>query len=79
MGLHLLTVISSKPEKQADIDALGATAAIGSVEDVAFLTKVFTGTNAMFCLSPPNFSSPDLVVCYSRISLFIVEIGQTRF
>ncbi len=40
---HTVTVISSKPEKQAAIEALGATAAIGSVEDVSFLTTTFAG------------------------------------
>ena len=64
---HHVTVISSKPEKQADIDALGATAAIGSVEDIAFLTQAFTGADAVFCMIPPNFSQPDQVAYYSRI------------
>ncbi len=64
---HHVTVISSKPEKQTDIEALGATAAIGSVEDVAFLTATFTGADAVFCLIPPNFSVPDQVAYYSRV------------
>ena len=64
---HHVTVISSKPQKQADIEAVGATAAIGSVEDVAFLTATFTGADAVFCMIPPNFSQPDQVTYYSRI------------
>lgn len=64
---HHVTVISSKPEKRADIEALGATAAIGSVDDVAFLTGTFTGADAVFCLIPPNFSAPDQVTYYSRV------------
>lgn len=64
---HRVTVISSKPQKQADIEAVGATAAIGSVEDVAFLTATFTGADAVFCMIPPNFSQPDQVSYYSRI------------
>ena len=64
---HHVTVISSKPEKQSDIEALGATAAIGSVEDVAFLTVTFSGADAVFCLVPPNFSEPDQVMYYNRI------------
>ncbi len=50
---HLVTVISSKPEKQKDIEALGATAAIGSIEDVKFLTTTFTGADAVYCMEPP--------------------------
>jgi hypothetical protein len=34
---HTIKMIGSKPEKQKDIEALGATAAIGSLEDVDFL------------------------------------------
>ena len=64
---HHVTVISSKPQKQADIGALGATAAIGSVEDVTFLTSTLTGADAVFCMIPPNFSQPDQVTYYSRI------------
>ena len=64
---HHVTVISSKSQKQADIEAVGATAAIGSVEDVAFLAATFTGADAVFCMIPPNFSQPDQVTYYSRI------------
>ena len=39
---HEVTVISSNLDKQRDIEAIGATAAIGSVEDVSFLVKTFT-------------------------------------
>ena len=33
---HAVTVISSKPERQKDIEALGAAAAIGTIDDVEF-------------------------------------------
>lgn len=64
---HYVTVISSKPERQADIEAAGATAAIGSVEDVTFLTDTFIGADAVFCLIPPNFSEADQIAYYSRV------------
>ena len=58
---HSVTVISSKPEKQQDIEALGATAAIGTIEDVQFLAETFRGTDAVYTmLPPPNFSDPKL-------------------
>ncbi|MEJ0101134.1 MAG: NAD(P)H-binding protein [Bacteroidota bacterium] len=50
---HSVTVISSNPGKQKDIEALGATAAIGSLEDVPFLTTAFTGADAVYCMIPP--------------------------
>lgn len=58
---HSVTVISSKPDKQAAIHALGATAAIGTIEDVAFLTNTFTGADAVYCMLPPfDFFDPKL-------------------
>ena len=44
---HSVTVISSKPEKQKDIEVLGATAAMGSLEDVNFLVETIKGENAI--------------------------------
>jgi uncharacterized protein YbjT (DUF2867 family) len=56
---HAVTVISSNPEKQKEIEALGATAAIGSIEEVKFLTSVFTGADAVYTMvPPPHFSDP---------------------
>ena len=40
---HSVTVISSKAERQKDIEALGAKVAVGTMEDVEFLTKTFRG------------------------------------
>ncbi len=34
---HDVTIISSKADRQQEIEALGAKAAVGSVEDVGFL------------------------------------------
>ena len=54
---HKVTVISSKAEKAGQIEALGAKAAIGSVEDVDFLTKTFAGADAVYTMVPPNFGA----------------------
>jgi uncharacterized protein YbjT (DUF2867 family) len=37
----------------------GAKSAIGSVEDVGFLTKTFTGADAVFTLVPPNMAATE--------------------
>ncbi len=50
---HTVTVISSNSEKKPDIEALGATAAIGTIEDIPFLTNTFTGADAVYCMLPP--------------------------
>lgn len=53
---HSVTVISSKTERQNEIEALGAGAAIGSIEDTAFLTAAFTGADIVYLMEPPfNF------------------------
>jgi uncharacterized protein YbjT (DUF2867 family) len=58
---HNITVITSDTEKQTAIEALGAKAAIGSVEDAAFLTSTFTGADAVYCMIPrANYFDPNL-------------------
>ncbi len=58
---HAVTVISSNTKKQKEIEALGAKAAIGSLEDVDFLTATFNGADAAYVMvPPPNFFDPTL-------------------
>ena len=64
---HTVTVISSKPEKQKDIETLGVEAAIGSLEDVDFLVSTFTGADAVFAMVPPNYTVPDMRAYYRRL------------
>jgi uncharacterized protein YbjT (DUF2867 family) len=64
---HQVTVISSKPEKQKEIEALGATAAIGSLEDGDFLVQAFTGADAVYAMVPPNLAVPDIRGYYRKI------------
>jgi uncharacterized protein YbjT (DUF2867 family) len=47
---HSVTIISSKAEKQKDIEAMGAKAAIGTIDDVDFLTDTFRGADAVYCM-----------------------------
>jgi len=68
---HLVTVISSNPEKHTEIEALGAKAAIGSIEDVDFLTATFTGADAVYTMIPPaNYMDPnfDLMAHCSQLA-----------
>ena len=64
---HAVTVISRAPGRQAAIEALGATAAIGSLEDGAFLARTFAGADAVYAMVPPNFAAPDLRAYFRRI------------
>jgi len=58
---HQITVIASSVDRQSQIENLGASAAIGSVNDVAFLTQTFTGADAVYCMIPrANYFDPNL-------------------
>ncbi len=54
---HDVTIISSNAGKTGQIDELGAKAAIGSVEDVDFLSNTFTGADAVYTMVPPHFGA----------------------
>ena len=56
---HQVTVITSKRENAAAIEAIGAKAAVGSVEDVAFLTNAFAGADAVYTMVPPKWDSSE--------------------
>ncbi len=60
-------VISSDPEKQKDIEVIGATPAIGSLDDTRFLIETLSGADALFAMVPPNFGEIDQVAYYTRI------------
>jgi len=47
---HSVTVISSSPERQKDIEALGAKAAIGTMEDAGFLSATFKGADIVYLM-----------------------------
>jgi len=70
---HQVTVITSDVEKKTAIEAFGAKAAIGSVEDEAFLTEAFTGADAVYCMIPrANYFDPNL-----DLDAFTRKIGNT--
>jgi len=56
---NLVTVIGRNAENLKELVNQGATAAIGSVNDVKFLTETFEGANAVYTMVPPNFSAAD--------------------
>jgi uncharacterized protein YbjT (DUF2867 family) len=56
---HQVTVISSNPQNTVAIEQLGATAAIGSIEDADFLYPVFAGADAVYLMIPPNMKVSD--------------------
>lgn len=51
---HDVTVISTSSERQSEIEALGAKAAIGSMENVDFLTETFKGSDVVYAMEALN-------------------------
>ncbi len=75
---HSVIVISSNYKKKNDIEALGARAAIGKLQDAEFLAKVFEGADAVYCMIPLNFKESDLITYFKNSSRnFAVAIRQT--
>lgn len=69
---HSVTVISSQTERQKEIEALGAKAAIGTMEDADFLSETFKGADAVYLMETLGASSffdqnLDFVAAIARI------------
>lgn len=47
---HLVTVITSKDERKPEIKDMGAKAAIGTFQDVDFLTHTFNGADIVYLM-----------------------------
>ncbi|QKG51889.1 NAD(P)H-binding protein [Hymenobacter sp. BRD67] len=76
---HNVTVISSQPDRRAAIEALGATAAIGSVDDADFLAATFAGAEAVYAMVPPVYREPDSRAYFQRIGRHYAQaIQQAR-
>lgn len=69
---HDVTVVSSTAARQKDIEVLKAKAAIGTMEDVDFLSATFKGADAVYAmeaLAPNAFFDPkvDVIAAISKI------------
>jgi len=73
---HAVTVISSQPERRAAIEALGATAAIGSFEDASFLASTFAGADALYAMVAGGHREPDSRAYFQRIGRHYAEAIQ---
>jgi len=77
---HNVTVVSSKSERQKDIEALGAKAAIGVMEDAAFLASAFAGADLVYCMvAGGNFFDPNFDLrkhCRSIAESYVQAIRQ---
>lgn len=74
---HAVTVISSQPERQTAIEALGATAAIGSFEDAGFLAATCAGADALYAMIGGGHREADSRAYFQRIARHYAQaIGQ---
>lgn len=60
-GGHTVTAISSKAERVGEIESLGASAAIGTLQDVDFLSATMSNADAVYCMVPPNWAASDMI------------------
>lgn len=82
---HSVTIISSKAERQKEIETIGAKAAIGSIENVDFLTATFEGADIVYLMEPPfnyfdnSFDTQDywlgIANCYKQA---VMKSGVTK-
>ena len=84
---HSVTIISSKEERKKVIEAIGATAAIGTMHDPAFLATTFAGADVVYIMEAIGYSSffdhnIDLMVVTEKIvnnyKLAIQQSGVKR-
>lgn len=67
-----VTIISSSPERQKEIEALGAVAAIGDINDAAFLSNAFSGAEVVYCMVP----YPDTKKTFQEVKLTYTGIAE---
>ncbi|QJD95736.1 NAD(P)H-binding protein [Mucilaginibacter robiniae] len=58
---HEVTVITTQADRQAEIEVLGAKAAVGSISDATFLTEAFKGSDAVYIMMPPSIGSANFI------------------
>jgi uncharacterized protein YbjT (DUF2867 family) len=71
---HSVSVITRNSDRKTEIEALGATASIGSIDDVDFLMKTFKDADCVYLMEAvdaklrfdPNF---DIIEAYKKIAI----------
>lgn len=56
---HSVSVITHREANRGEIEAIGAKALVGSVEDAAFIRSAFADADAVYLMIPPNFAVAD--------------------
>lgn len=74
---HEVTVIGRNPENLKELVGKGVKAAIGSVEDVSFLSQTFKNADAVYTMIPPNFAPTDWKAWIGQIGKNYAEAIKT--
>jgi len=69
---HKVRVVGRNAGKLKEFTSRGAVAAVGDMADTAFLTRTFTGADAVYTLIPPNFNVADFRAYQDKIGESIV-------
>ena len=79
---HVVTVVTSKPETAAKIEALGAKAAVGDLADAAFVTSAFANADAAYLMIPPKMNTTNWRGDQNQISdsyIAAIKANDIRF
>jgi uncharacterized protein YbjT (DUF2867 family) len=60
-------LLARRPEKLRDFAEKGAEVAVGSLDDVAYLTKATEDADALFWVTPPSYGSDNLRAFQNRV------------
>ena len=79
---HTVTVVTSKPDNKAAIEALGAQAAVGTVEDADFVKQAFAGADAVYLVIPPKWGVMEWRVFQNEVAdnyIAAIRANDIRF
>jgi uncharacterized protein YbjT (DUF2867 family) len=65
---HQVSVVSSNPGNKTAIEATGAKALIGSVENAAFVNAGFDGADAVYLMIPPNWTTTNFFAYQQQVA-----------
>jgi uncharacterized protein YbjT (DUF2867 family) len=68
-----VSIITNNKNNIPAIEAIGATALTGSVEDAAFLQTAFAGVDAVYLMIPPNWSAINWLAYQKQVAHYYVD------